>query len=113
MHKHLLDPRVVLKPELQGPADVSVSENHVWSLWLHKVILSLENFGKNALKSYFLYCYNGAHDVNFCYGLECLYVKYKSRASTAQELPDQYMGFVGWNMAVNSVQHSFLCNNVI
>ena len=27
-------------------------------------------------------------DVNFCYGLECVYVKYKSRASTARELPD-------------------------
>ena len=27
-------------------------------------------------------------DVNFCDGLECEYVKYKSRASTARELPD-------------------------
>ena len=27
-------------------------------------------------------------DVNFCDGLECVYVKYKSRASTARELPD-------------------------
>ena len=26
-------------------------------------------------------------DVNFCDGLECVYVKYKSRASTARELP--------------------------
>ena len=25
-------------------------------------------------------------DVNFCDGLECVYVKYKSRASTAREL---------------------------
>ena len=31
--------------------------------------------------------------VNFCYGLEWAYVKYKSRASTARELPDKYMGF--------------------
>ena len=27
-------------------------------------------------------------DVNFCDGLECVYVKYKSCASTARELPD-------------------------
>ena len=26
--------------------------------------------------------------INFSYGLECVYVKYKSRASTALELPD-------------------------
>ena len=39
-------PRVVLKPwAWMGLADVKVSENHVWSLLLHKVILSLENFG--------------------------------------------------------------------
>ena len=42
--------------------------------------------------------------VNFCDGLECVYVKYKSRASTARELPDKYMGFAGYNMAVNSVR---------
>ena len=42
-----------LKPErrgfylsLRGLADVSVSEYHVCSVLLHKVILSLENFGK-------------------------------------------------------------------
>ena len=68
------------------------------------------------LKNSFLYFYNGAqkhegfkgfekacsraktyviltslnyvyfYDFNFCDGLECIYVKYKSRASTAQEL---------------------------
>ena len=27
-------------------------------------------------------------DVNFCDSLECIYVKYKSLASTARELPD-------------------------
>ena len=27
-------------------------------------------------------------DVNFLDGLECVYVKYKSHASTASELPD-------------------------
>ena len=27
-------------------------------------------------------------DVNFCDGLECVYIKYKSHASTARELPD-------------------------
>ena len=29
-----------------------------------------------------------ADDVNFCDGLECVYVKSKSRASTARKLPD-------------------------
>ena len=29
---------------------------------------------------------------HFCDDLECVYVKYKSRASTARELPDWYMG---------------------
>ena len=28
------------------------------------------------------------NEVNFCDGLECGYVKYKSRASTTRELPD-------------------------
>ena len=33
-------------------------------------------------------------DVNFCYDLRrIVYVKYKSHASTAYELPDKYMGF--------------------
>ena len=27
-------------------------------------------------------------EVNFCDSLECVYVNYKSRASTARELPD-------------------------
>ena len=27
-------------------------------------------------------------DAKLCDGLECVYVKYKSRASTARELPD-------------------------
>ena len=27
-------------------------------------------------------------EVNFCASLECVYVVYKSRASTARELPD-------------------------
>ena len=58
---------MVLKPEperrgFQRPprslADVSVSENHVWSLLLHKVILSHENFEKK-LRKVFLYYYNG------------------------------------------------------
>ena len=39
----------------KGHADVSVSENHDWSLLLHKVILSLENLEKNESKSSFLY----------------------------------------------------------
>ena len=50
--------------------------------------------------------------VNFCEGLECVYVKYESRASTARELPDKYMGFAGQNMVVNSVRHGFLCNKL-
>ena len=37
-----------------GLADVCVSENHVWSLLLHKVILSLENFGKTLRKNNFV-----------------------------------------------------------
>ena len=32
-------------------------------------------------------------DVNFCDGLECAYVKYKSHASAARELHESYMGF--------------------
>ena len=32
-------------------------------------------------------------DVKFCDGLEYEYVKYKSRASTTHELPDEHMGF--------------------
>ena len=43
--------RVLTTPK--GLADVSVSENHVWSLLLHKVIFSLENFGKTLLKVHF------------------------------------------------------------
>ena len=43
------------KQPLSGLADVNVSEKHVRSLLLHKVILSLENFGKNTSKSSFLY----------------------------------------------------------
>ena len=48
--------RVVLIPEPErrgiyrpqrGLADLSVSEKHVWSLLLYKVILSLENFRKH------------------------------------------------------------------
>ena len=55
-------PRVVLKPKPKrrgfkrpprGPADISVSENHVRSLLLHEVILSLENFGKTLRKVHF------------------------------------------------------------
>ena len=48
-------------------------------------------------------------DVNFCDGLECVYVKYKSRASTSRELPDKDMGFCRLNMAV-ILRHGFLCN---
>ena len=45
--------REVLKPEPRGPADVNVSEKHVWSLLLHKNILSLENLGEIVSKSSF------------------------------------------------------------
>ena len=51
-------------------------------------------------------------EINLCEGLECVYVKFKSHVSTAHELPDQYMGFYRSNMAVNSVRHGFLCNNL-
>ena len=55
-------PRAVLKPKPErrgsqhlprGPADVNVSEKHVWSLLLYRNIFSLENFVENASKSYF------------------------------------------------------------
>ena len=36
----------------------------------------------------FISMYVTVDDVNICDGLECLFVKYKSRASTAGELPD-------------------------
>ena len=32
--------------------------------------------------------HDSVDDVNFCDGLECVYVKYKSCASIARELPD-------------------------
>ena len=35
----------------RGPADVNVSEKHVWSLLLHKTFFSLENFEETASKS--------------------------------------------------------------
>ena len=37
----------------RGLADVSASESHVLSLLLHKIILSLENFGKTIQKVHF------------------------------------------------------------
>ena len=43
-----------------NPADVNVSENHVWSLLLLKTFLSLKNFGENASKSSFFFTCNGA-----------------------------------------------------
>ena len=52
-------------------------------------------------------------DVNLCDGLECVYVKYKIRESTARDLPDfKYMGFCRLKMAVNSVRHGFLSQYV-
>ena len=33
-------------------------------------------------------CYFHFYEVNLCDGLECVYVEYKSGASTACELPD-------------------------
>ena len=53
-----------------------------------------------------------ADDVNFCDCLECVYVKYKSRASTACECLINTWVFAGYNMAVDSVRHGFLCNNI-
>ena len=46
--------RVLTNP--RGQADVNLSENHVSSLLLYKVILSLVNFGKTLGKV--LYSYN-------------------------------------------------------
>ena len=44
----------------RGLADVSVSENHVWSLLLHKVHFVTWKLWKTPLKSSFLHYYNGA-----------------------------------------------------
>ena len=43
-----------------GPADVNVSEKHVWLLLLHKNIFSLKYFVEIASQSYFSCTYNGA-----------------------------------------------------
>ena len=51
-------------------------------------------------------------DVNFYDGLECLYVKYKAVHQQHVNYLINTWVFVGLNMAVNSVLHSFLCNNV-
>ena len=58
-------PREALKPESErrvfqllfsGQANVNVSENHVWSLLLHRNIFSLDNFGDSEYASiFFLY----------------------------------------------------------
>ena len=38
--------------------------------------------------NYFISMHVTVDNINFYDGLECVYVKYKSRASTARELPD-------------------------
>ena len=38
--------------------------------------------------NYVISMYVTVDDVYFCDGIECVYVKYKRRASTARELPD-------------------------
>ena len=43
----------------RGPVDVNVSENHVWSVLLHKNIFSTENCGENASKSSLPCTYSG------------------------------------------------------
>ena len=48
-------------------------------------------------------------DVNFCYGLECVYVKYKSCASTACELIPEFLLVETWLLIVYDTA---LCNNV-
>ena len=66
----------------------------------HKGFIGFENICSRAKTyviqislNYFISVYVIADDVNFCDGLECVNVKYKSRASTAHELPELYMGF--------------------
>ena len=50
-----------------GPADVNVSEKHVWSLLLHKNIFLLENLGDNASKSsFFLYLRTARGFLKYC-----------------------------------------------
>ena len=36
----------------------------------------------------FISMHDTVDDINYHYGLECVYVKYKSHASTARQLPD-------------------------
>ena len=99
----------------RGLANENVSENHVWLLLLHTVILSLENFRKMLRKIHFYITIMvrksmkdsyilkmpvpeqrltfipmnvTVDDVIFCDILDCVYIKYKSCASTAGELPD-------------------------
>ena len=54
----------------RSPADVNVSEKHVWSLLLHKNIFSLENFGEIVSKLLFTYTYNGAEKLVTCESFE-------------------------------------------
>ena len=75
MHLHLLDveirdwkARVLTTP--RGLADVSVSENHVWSLLLHKVHLITWKLWKNPLKASFLYFYICAQEHEGFVGFE-------------------------------------------
>ena len=50
-------------------------------------------------------------DVNFYDDLECIYAKYNSRASTACELPDYYMGFCWLKHGCYWCVTQLLCNN--
>ena len=101
----------------EGPADINVSEKHVWSLLLHKTFFfSLENFREIAQKVLLTCTFNGADkhvtcenfedatsraksnviatvhftddDISF-YDVppECLFVKRQSCVLTARELP--------------------------
>ena len=110
------DPREVLKPRAWGPADVNVSEKHVWSLLLHENIFFAGKLRKNCFKKFFLpipimarkstlpanvlktplpgqrltsslLCSLLMMTSVFIMAPECLFVKPQSRALTACELP--------------------------
>ena len=61
----------------QAEANVSISENHVWSLLLHQSFVTWKLW-KNASKSSFFYYYNGTQKHEWFVGFENTY----SRAKT-------------------------------
>ena len=69
-----------------GLADVNVSENHVWSLLFHKVILSLENFGKTLRKVHFCITIMARKSMKDSYALKGLFQSKVLRHPNSTEL---------------------------